>query len=105
MSTAALNLHQHIEATPGIAGGKPRIKGHRISVQDIVIWHERMGRSAEEIASEYRLTLADVYAALTYYYDHQAKINKAIEEEKNFIEQMRKKHPSLVQKKLNESKG
>jgi len=30
----------HIEITPGICGGKPRIAGHRIKVQNIVIWHE-----------------------------------------------------------------
>lgn len=24
----------HIEVTPGVAGGKPRIAGHRITVQD-----------------------------------------------------------------------
>ena len=32
-------LTQHIEITPGVAGGKPRIVGHRITVQNIVIWH------------------------------------------------------------------
>lgn len=36
-------ISKHIEITPGICGGKPRIVGHRIKVQDIVIWHERMG--------------------------------------------------------------
>ena len=30
-------LNEHIEITPGISGGKPRIKGHRITVQNIVI--------------------------------------------------------------------
>lgn len=44
---------RHIEMTPGVAGGKPRIAGHRITVQNIVIWHERMGRIAHEIAAEY----------------------------------------------------
>ncbi len=34
-------LTQHIEITPGIVGGKPRIAGRRITVQNIVIWHER----------------------------------------------------------------
>lgn len=29
-------ITQHIEITPGIAGGKPRIAGHRITVQNIV---------------------------------------------------------------------
>jgi uncharacterized protein (DUF433 family) len=30
-------LAQHIEATPGVFGGKPRIAGHRIRVMDIVV--------------------------------------------------------------------
>lgn len=64
-------LERHIETTPGVAGGKPRIAGHRITVQDIVVRHERMGRSADEICAEYDLTLADVYAALAYYFDHR----------------------------------
>ena len=33
-------LDQHIEITKGIAGGKSRIAGHRITVQNIVILHE-----------------------------------------------------------------
>lgn len=68
----------HIEITPGVAGGKPRITGHRITVQDVVVWHERVGLSADEIATEYDLSLADVYAALAYYYDHREKIDQAI---------------------------
>ncbi|WP_333364954.1 DUF433 domain-containing protein [Microcoleus sp. herbarium14] len=35
-------IKEHIEITPGICGGKPRIAGHRIRVQDIVVWHEQM---------------------------------------------------------------
>jgi hypothetical protein len=35
-----------------------------------------MGLSADEIVSRYpHLTLADVYAALTYYHDHRAEID------------------------------
>ncbi len=30
-------IKQHIEITPGTCGGKPRIAGHRIRVQDIVV--------------------------------------------------------------------
>ena len=59
-------ITQHIEISPDIAGGKPRIAGHRITVQNVVIWHERMGLSADEIASTYGLSLADVYACLLY---------------------------------------
>lgn len=35
-------VYQYIISTPEIAGGKPRIVGHRITVQNIVIWHEQM---------------------------------------------------------------
>ena len=57
-------LDQRIERTRGVLGGRPRISGRRISVEQIVVWHEWMGRSADEIATEYDLTLADIYAAL-----------------------------------------
>lgn len=46
-------LDQHIETTPGVAGGKPRIAGHRITVADIFVGHELLGKSADEIATEY----------------------------------------------------
>nr|WP_228020091.1 DUF433 domain-containing protein [Sphaerospermopsis sp. LEGE 08334] len=42
-------ITNHIEITPGICGGKPRIAGHRIKVQNIVIWYERMRMSPDEI--------------------------------------------------------
>jgi len=95
-------LDQHIEITPGIAGGKPRIAGRRITVQNIAIWHEWMGRSADEIASEYDLTLADVYAALAYYYDHRPEIEQAIKESESFVEALRQQIPSKVAQKLYE---
>ena len=63
-------IDQHIDIAPGMAGGEPHIAGHRIKVRDIVVWHERMGKSADEICAEYDLSLADVYAALAYYF-HQ----------------------------------
>ena len=93
-------LDQHIEITPGICGGKPRIAGHRITVQQIVIWHDRLGKSADEIATEYDLELSDVYAALAYYFDHREDIDRAIEESAKWIEEIRQKTPSLVKQKL-----
>lgn len=98
-------INGHIEITKGIAGGKPRIAGHRITVQNIVIWHELLGRGADEIATEYDLTLADVYAALAYYHDHRAEIDKFIQESDVFVDVLRQKIPSKVAKKLNEQKG
>ena len=89
-------LDRHIEITPGVSGGKPRIAGHRITVQDIVIWHDRLGKSADEIATDYELTLANVYAALAYYFDHREEIDKSIEETENFVETLRQNSPSKL---------
>lgn len=95
-------LDRYIEITPNIMGGKPRIAGHRITVQNIAIWHEWMGQSADEIATEYKLTLAQVYAALAYYYDNRLEIEKSIEESKAFIEALHKQIPSKLPQKLYE---
>jgi uncharacterized protein (DUF433 family) len=94
-------ISQHIEITPGVCGGKPRIAGHRIRVEDIVIWHERMGLSPDEIVSQYpTITLADVYAALAYYHDHFDEIRQQIREDEEFAHDMQSKTSSLVQQKL-----
>lgn len=101
---ATKTLDQHIEVTPGIAGGKPRIAGHRITVQNIVIWHERMGKTADEIATEYDLDLADIYASLAYYFDHRSEIDRSIEESKAFVEALRESMPSRLSQRLQEQK-
>ena len=87
---------QHIESSPNVASGKPRITGHRITVQNIVIWHERMGLSADAIASQHGLSLADVYAALAYYYDHRQAIDEAILADESYVAELR----SLTKSKL-----
>lgn len=93
-------LIQHIETTADVAGGKPRIAGRRITVQDIVIWHERLGKTPDEIAVEYDLTLAEIYAALAYYFDHRAEIDQSISDGREFAEALRQSTPSKLQQKL-----
>ncbi len=93
---AMKSLDDHIEITPGICSGKPRIAGHRITVVHIAIWHERLGKCADEIATEYDLTLADVYAALAYYFDHREEIDQSIQESEEFAKALRQKTPSRL---------
>ncbi|HLG16107.1 MAG TPA: DUF433 domain-containing protein [Blastocatellia bacterium] len=102
---ATLTLDQHIEITPDVARGKPRIAGRRITVQNIAIWHERMGKSPDEIADEYDLTLADVYAALAYYFDHREEVDQSIAESAAFVEALRQTTPSKLIQKLQPQKG
>lgn len=89
----------HIECTPGVCGGKPRIAGHRIRVQDIYVCHEVKGLSPDEIIQAYpAITLADVHAALTYYWDHREEIQRQMKEDEEFVESLRSKSgPGLIE--------
>ncbi len=93
-------LDQHIEITPGVRGGQPRIAGTRITVADVAVMHLRLGQSVEEIAGKYDLALSDVYAAMAYYYDQRAEIDHSIEEDAAFADAFRRNNPSLLQQKL-----
>jgi uncharacterized protein (DUF433 family) len=96
-----------IVSTPGVCGGRPRIDGHRIQVEDVAIWHERMGMSPDEIVSEYpSITLSDVHAALAYYYENRQRIDADIEAAKRYAEEMKAKAgPSRLQEKLRQRKA
>jgi uncharacterized protein (DUF433 family) len=94
-------IERHIEITPGVVGGKPRIAGHRITVQNIAIWHEHMGQSIDEICDEYDLSLAEAHAALSYYFDHREEIEQSIKEDAAFVAALRQQTPSPLQEKLN----
>ncbi|HZZ42098.1 MAG TPA: DUF433 domain-containing protein [Tepidisphaeraceae bacterium] len=88
MATVALPK-QHISSTPGVCGGKPCILGTRIRVQDIVIRTE-LGDSPDEILSAYPgITLADVHAALMFYYDNQTAIDLEIQQSEELVKQMK----------------
>ncbi len=97
-ATQGRGLVDRIVFTPGIRGGKPRIDGHRITVSDVAIWHERNGMSPDEIVTEYpALTLSDVYAALAYYFDHRDEVDREIREGAEFAEKFRAGAPSVFE--------
>jgi len=78
ITTMSADISSFIVCTPGVVGGRPRINGTRISVRTIAVWYKQ-GYSPEEIADQYEdLTLAQVYAALTYYHANQAEIEADI---------------------------
>ncbi len=90
-------IAEHIEATTGVCGGKPRIAGHRIRVQDIVIEHEAWGLSPDEIVDGHPgITLADVHAALAYYHDHRDEMRMAIADDRAKAEAFRNENPSKI---------
>jgi uncharacterized protein (DUF433 family) len=88
---------EHIVSTPGTCGGKPRIAGTRIRVQDVVVWHEAWGLSPEEIVTDFpQLTLAQVHAALAYYYDHREEIRQHMQDAEALVEAFKQQYPSKV---------
>lgn len=60
----------NIVESEGVMGGQSRLDGHRISVLQIVEWIREEGMEPETVAVEFDLEMADVYRALTYYYDN-----------------------------------
>jgi uncharacterized protein (DUF433 family) len=93
---------EHIEKTPGVCGGRARITGHRVRVMDVAVLHEKRGLSPEEIVHQYPgITLADVYAALAYYFDHRAEIEDEFRKDEEAVQELLARHPSKVRAKLN----
>lgn len=93
-------LDRHIEATPGTRGGRPRIAGTRITVDDLVIMHLHMGQSLPEIVGKYALEPAAVHAAMAYYYDHREEIDRQISEDDAYVEAFKRNNPSPLRDKL-----
>ena len=83
-----IQMTSHIELRPGVRGERAFVTGHRVRVQDIVLWNEE-GLSADEIVSRVpTISLADVHAALTYYFDHREEIDRQIQEDDSFASTM-----------------
>ena len=92
---------EHIAKTPGLCGGRACISGHRIRVMDVVLWHEMRGYAPDEIVVMFPgITLADVYAALAYYFDHRAEIEADFRHDEELAAPLRPRFPSKLQEKL-----
>ncbi len=70
------------------------IAGTRIRVMDVYAWHVQQGKSPQQIVEEFpHLTLADVYAAMAYYWDNEAFMQEQIKREEEFAAEMLKENP------------
>jgi uncharacterized protein (DUF433 family) len=97
---------QHISKTAGVCGGRACIAGHRIRVLDIVVLHEMRGLSAAEIAFQYPgITVADVHAALAYYFDHHDEIQADFRNDEQWAKFAEANYSSLIKDKLKEKLG
>jgi len=69
-----IDYKQIITIEPGKRGGKPCIRGMRITVSDILGWLAS-GMTIQDILDDFdELTENDIYAALSYAADRENKI-------------------------------
>jgi uncharacterized protein (DUF433 family) len=81
-----------IISTPETCGNRPRIAGTRITVQRIAVWY-KMGMKPEEIIAEIpHLNLAQVHAALAYYYANKEQIDADIVAEEAECDRLANEH-------------
>jgi uncharacterized protein (DUF433 family) len=77
-----------IERSPEIRDGRPCIAGTGVSVHRIAVWHD-MGLSPEKIAAEIdHLDLAQVYAALAYYFANRQEIDRDLADDDAIAERL-----------------
>jgi uncharacterized protein (DUF433 family) len=86
--------HPYIVRVSGVCGGRPIIKGTRISVRHIAQLY-KAGDLVEEIVQAHpHLSAAAVHDAISYYLDHQAEIEQEIAE--NRLEALVAKHNLIL---------
>lgn len=76
-----------IVSDPDTHNGQPVISDSRVRVVDLVASHLYRHLSADELATNFNLDLAQVYAALAYYYAHKAEIDTVLRTEAELAEQ------------------
>ena len=93
---------QHIEIrTSAIHGQKACIAGTRISVADVYVWHELIGKSPDQIVAEYPfLTLGQIHSALAYFYDHAEDIRAQVKAGREEAERIKAANPSKLHAKI-----
>jgi len=81
----------HIELRKNRAGqDRAYIAGTRVRVQDVYALAEIQGLSPEQIVEQMpHLTLGQVHAALSYYFDHREQIVHEMREDEEFVRVLR----------------
>jgi uncharacterized protein (DUF433 family) len=72
--------HPYIETTSSRSGPRAVVKNTRVGV-DVIVGYIQAGYTPQEIATDIlsHLTLAQIYDALSYYQDHRASIDEALQ--------------------------
>ena len=92
MALRAEKPHPYIISEKDYCGGSPVIVGSKFPVRSVVNYVLRQGVTPEELVKEFsHLSLAEVYDALSYYYDQKEEIDEELE--KLTEDRLRADHP------------
>ncbi len=92
-------VYPHITKVEGVCGVRPCIDGTRVRVVNIVSL-QKEGCTPEQMLEEYPdLDLAQVHAALTYYYDHPKEIDAYIAEDEAWDERYESDRAEFLSKR------
>src|SRR5690349_16129834 len=89
MAETVKTEHPHIIRLEGVCGGEPVIDGLRVAVRHVVTLHRR-GETILEVAEALGITEAQVFHALSYFFDHQDEILALIAQEEQAHERFRR---------------
>jgi uncharacterized protein (DUF433 family) len=81
----------HIEVRRNRDGqDRAYISGTRVRVQDVYAYAELQGMSPDEIVQQLpHLSLGQVHAALSYFFDHREQILNELREDEQFVDSIR----------------
>ena len=83
---ASREVFPHID----LSGEAPTIVGTTMKVVELVMSQRAHGWSAEELHFQYpHLSMAQIHAALAYYWDHREEVDADISRRGRFVEQAR----------------
>ena len=98
----------HIEVRANRAGqGRAYIAGTRTRVQDIYALAEIQGLTPDQIVEQLpHLTLGQVHAALSYFFDHREQILNELREDEEFVRMLRAQTgPGPLEQRLGVARG
>ena len=77
-----------IVRTDDVLGGEPRIEGTRVGVLDVYELVVDGGYTVADVADQLDRSLAEIYTALAYYYEHPTEMRRLRRERDATVERL-----------------
>ncbi|HEV3077935.1 MAG TPA: DUF433 domain-containing protein [Thermoanaerobaculia bacterium] len=69
---------ESVVSDPEIRNGSPLVAGTTLRVSDLAAYHTLAGLTPDQLSAQFDLDLAQVHAALSYYFRHKASVDAEI---------------------------